>query len=960
MSGKKCLEPCAARPSHGFALRGTSTATLLLLASMAASAQESSKPADTQQLDTVTITGVKASITKSLAIKRASDQVVESVVAEDIGKLPDNNVVEALQRVTGIQVTNRSGGEVGTLSIRGLPDVQTSWNGRNIFTASGTQVSLQDIPSTLVRQIDVFKTRDASQLETGIAGQIDVKSLRPFDFKGSKFSLLARETYLDPAKKMNPQLSALASNRWTTGAGDFGALINLSGNRTEYRNESVTPGAMVPFVSATAGEIPAGYTALQRIFDTSVWTPGTHTGLSQEAGATLNFNGTAYPYYLSRDAVFQADGLGKRERPAANLALQWQPNEDSVYTFEAMYNGYRDKYFNQLLFSYVDWWGNLGSNPAGTFTTIPGTNIMKTRTVGSVYGFNSGDYTTSATDSFIYALNGKWNLGSRLRLDGDVSYQTSKYHSEFTATRIDRVADSITVDFNSGGGNTSFHFDDDAKLTQASQWNVAQFYDNANRNEGSAATLNLSGTYDADWGAVKTLHFGVRYDDRKASEASRTQSAYLGRSLSSLGSNYYFTNSNFGADISSVPRSWMSANAYYIRDNIDAWRELYHSVDANFLTTDQLHLQKTFEVDEKTSNLYLMADAENQLFGRRLRSNFGLRYTNVGTDMNFYTVDATTKAVTKSSASKSTGKFLPSLTLRLDAAKDVLVRVNYGETLRRPGFGDLNPYLTLSDDVSKVGYGSGSGGNPDLKPTRSKNLDLTGEWYFQRDSALYGTVFTRKIDGLVVSLRHKVHVDRASDPYANSTSGGDHTNGYDYVINTPVNASNGRISGGELGLIYFPKGLPWYLDGLGFQGSFTQLHSSQNVPEANDAGEITAQLETPFFGVSSRSYNATLAYDKGPIGARLSYVWRSKFLSANEAALFANPIGIWRRAEKSIDFQLSYNLNDNMSFDLSGVNLTNEMQKQYYHFGNAGSPETTNFGTAQIGRSFSAGFRWKI
>jgi len=196
----------------------------------------------TAPVETVVVTGVKASLIKSLAIKRTSDQVVESIVAEDIGKLPDNNVVEALQRVTGIQVTNRSGGEVGTLSIRGLPDVQTTWNGRNIFTASGTQVALQDIPSTLVRQIDVYKTRDASQLENGIAGQIDVKSLRPFDFKGEKFSLLARETYLDPAKKWNPQLSALASNRWKTDAGDFGALVNVSMVKTDYRNESVTPG----------------------------------------------------------------------------------------------------------------------------------------------------------------------------------------------------------------------------------------------------------------------------------------------------------------------------------------------------------------------------------------------------------------------------------------------------------------------------------------------------------------------------------------------------------------------------------------------------------------------------------------------------------------------------------------------------------------------------------------------
>ena len=368
-------------PRH-FTLSVTAAAVLAGL-STTALAQEAAK---TETLEAVTVTGVRASLTKSLEIKRKSDQVVESVVAEDIGKLPDNNVVEALQRVTGIQVTNRAGGEVGTLSIRGMPDVETTWNGRNIFTASGTQVALQDIPATLVRQIDVYKTRDASQLETGIAGQIDVKSLRPFDFKGQKFSLSARGTYLDPAKKTNPQLSAMYSNRWNTSAGEFGALINLSETKTQYRNESVTPGALVVFASPNASEVPAGWGPLERIQPTdgrapgqTIWSPGTHTGLSEAASATLNINGQALPYYLARDAVFQSDVQGKRERPAANLALQWKPNEDSVYTFETMYNGYRDKTFNQLLFSFVDWWGNLGANPAGSITTYPGTNIIKTR-----------------------------------------------------------------------------------------------------------------------------------------------------------------------------------------------------------------------------------------------------------------------------------------------------------------------------------------------------------------------------------------------------------------------------------------------------------------------------------------------------------------------------------------------------------------------------------------------------
>jgi TonB-dependent receptor len=620
-----------------------------------ASGRRSTEPPD----NTVVVTGVKASLIKSLAIKRTNDQVVESVVAEDIGKLPDNNVVEALQRVTGIQVTNRAGGEVGTLSIRGLPDVQTTWNGRNIFTASGTQVALQDIPSTLVRQIDVYKTRDASQLDTGIAGQVDVKSLRPFDFKGRKCRC-RRVKPISNRRKDQPAAQRLVQqplgNRHRRGRRP-GQFVG----ENKYRNESVTPGAMVPFTSPNAAEVPPGYTpaAHHRHQHLDAWHP---YRLADGAGSTLNFNGKAYPYYLSRDAVFQSDLQGKRERPAANLALQWKPNSDAVYTFESMYNGYRDKAFNQLLFSFVDWWGDLGSNPASTITTFPGTNVIKSRTVNNVYGFNSGDYTTSATDSYVYALNGKWNVGDRLKLEGDLSYQTSTYHSEFTATRIDRVAPSINVNFNDGGNNTAFHFNNDADLTDPSKWNVAQFYDNANRNKGSAATANLGGVYDADWGALKTLHFGLRFDDRKASEANRTQSAFLGRNLASLGSAYSITNSNFGTAISDVPRAWIEPNAYYIRDHIDEWRKLYNSVDPNFLTTDKLSLQKTFEIDEKTNNLFVMGNTENELFGHRLRGNFGARYVKVDTDMTFYKVDATTKAVTPSSASKSTSKVLPSMT----------------------------------------------------------------------------------------------------------------------------------------------------------------------------------------------------------------------------------------------------------------------------------------------------------
>jgi TonB-dependent receptor len=934
-------------------LLSAATTALILGAASGAHAQAAADaPVATQtddnQVEEIVVRGIRASLEKGLAVKRQASQVVESVVAEDIGKLPDNNVVEALQRVSGVQVTNRSGGEAAAISIRGMPDITTTWNGRNVFTASGRQFALQDIPANLVKRIDVYKTRAAEQIETGIAGQVDVATRRPFDFSGPALSLAARGIWHEQADKINPNLSGLVSNRWQIGTAEVGALLSVSYARTKFRDQSVTAGALVPFMTATPA---AGWTPLERIQPTDarapgqqLWTPGSNSGLPSAAGSTMTINGVATPYLLSRDAVFASDFYGDRKRPAVNLALQLAPNDRSEYTFEFFYDGYRNTTFNSLLFSFVDWWGDLGPNPASTYSLYPGTNIIKSRTAGSVYGFNSGDLTSAKTDSYVYALNGKWDIGDRLQVTGDFSYQNSEYSSQFLAMRTDRVAKSISVDFNPGNGVTAFKFDNNALLTDPAQWNVAQFYDNANRNKGDAITLSFDGVYDADWGPLKTLKFGYRFDDRSASEAQRNQDGFLGRPLSTLDKGLQFTNKDFFDGRSDVPTSWVLANGYYLRDHATEIRALYKTVNPNFKTTDQLQLFTNFNIDEATTAAYAQADLEHELFGRPLKAQAGLRYVSVDTDMAFN--DQLTGARTLTSA--KVDDLLPSFTVRYDIANDVTLRFNYGKTLRRPNFTDLNPNFTLTGDLTNVGYGSGNGGNPDLKATRATNYDLTAEWYFAPASALYATAFRREIDGLVVPLRRLQTI-------ANS---GQNTNSF--VISQPVNASDGVLKGLEVGLIYFPDYLPGVLKGLGVQGSLTKLKSSQNVPLTNAAGEIIGEQETSFFGVSDFSYNVTLAYERGPIGARLSYVWRDNFLNNNEAALFANPIGIWRKPEKSLDFQLSYQIRDKVSVTFDAVNLTDELSQSYYAFGDAGGPKTDNFGSTILSRTFAVGLRYSF
>jgi TonB-dependent receptor len=179
-----------------------------------------------------------------------------------------------------------------------------------------------------------------------------------------------------------------------------------------------------------------------------------------------------------------------------------------------------------------------------------------------------------------------------------------------------------------------------------------------------------------------------------------------------------------------------------------------------------------------------------------------------------------------------------------------------------------------------------------------------------------------------------------------------------FKVTRPVNASNGKLQGVELGFVYFPE-LPGVLNGLGAQGSVTFLDSTQNIPRFDQAGNIVGQDTSDFFGVSDFSYNFTLAYDHAGFGGRLSYVWRDDFLNNNEARIFANPIGIWRRPEASLDLQLNYDFNDKFAISFDAVNLTEEIQKSYYKFADAGSPTLTNFGSTLISKQYALGVRWK-
>lgn len=947
------------------------SAIFLALSSQAVYAAENdvaqqSEPSTQQQADdmeVIQVVGIRSSLNKSVNLKRQNVQVVDAIVAEDIGKFPDNNVVEALQRVTGVQVTGRGSGEVNTVSIRGLTDVTTTVNGRKMFTAAGQQVAVADIPASLLESVEVFKTRSASQLASGLAGQIDIRTHRPFNFDGAKVAINARGVYADQADKTSPALSALLSNRWDTSIGEVGALLNVSYTRMDYRNQNVAAGAIVPFYAGEAGTNGFG-SQYERMFNG--WPMGLDNGVPFELGAngelpTFDMNGTQVPYILSRDAVFQNDEQGKRERPALNLSLQWAPTDNSEYLFETFYNGFREKNFNSMLFGYVDgWW----DNDPDSLKYYDGTNVVSERTVGSPSGtFSSGDYSERQTDSYLFALGGKWDISSDLQLKSELVYQTSKYKREGVSLRAAPAGlANIYAKFNDGNGIPTWGFrEDDGSRVDLTQvpWNYDTYYDNGNEDEGDSIAWTLDGDYYLDWGIFTKAKFGLRYENRSASSKTygtdnlqNSNLDHISHNGEALPEELMYENPYFFDHEADVPTSWITARGSYLYDNRAQFRQFFGVPD------DEVALRKTFDITEKTYEAYIQSDYETELFGKRIDGQIGVRYTRTDNDLTFNRFESveknSTNVVTGTEyGSNSNDKFLPNFIARLWLTDDLVARFAYTETLRQPEFGDLNPNRTYVKNNTAGGDGSqsrnpgtASSGNPDLKPVQSKNYDLSLEYYFGSGSSVYGTWFRREIDGFTYdSLSYlRDHVEPGE------------TEPYDYILTRPGNTSNGTLKGYELGAVYFPEGLPSWLDGLGTQVSATFLDSSQDIPQFDTTtGELTGYNTRDMFGVSDKSYSAVLIYDKDFFSARLSYVWRDDFLGSYDGLTYASPRGIYHKPEESLDLSLSYNVTDDLVVTFDATNLTNDKPQAYYQYSDIYNRDTSLFS-----RTFALGARYSF
>jgi iron complex outermembrane recepter protein len=884
-------------------------------------AQNSQNPQDANGIETVVVTGVRQSVKSALDIKKNSDQMVDSIVAEDIGKLPDNNVIEALQHVTGVQVS-RNAAEADQLLIRGLPDIATLLNGREIFTSTGRFVTLQDIPAELLAGVDVEKTSRADDIEGGIAGLIDVRLHRPFDFDGLEIAGGLQGTYSTLSKQTDPSGSVLLSDRWNTASGEWGLLVDLSYKKDQYKEE---------------------------ILDNYI--------SSQSIGPVPGSTGPGGIAYLPLTQGGQSIN-GDRQREAANVALQWSPNANTEAFAEVFYTRYRNPN-NVDFFVGLPW---LGADPA-TATVFPGTDEVKTVTAGG-YDLTSDQSFVPKTDTYQAATGVTWT-GQNTTLSTEVDYTDSKFSQEgiILDTEYYPPPGGYTADFDYHGTGTSYMNVTGIDMTDPSQFHIRQLYDQWTRQDGDELDGRADLTYDmGDPSWIKSLVAGVRYVDRfagnhadnpggldcrgvadpldpdYAAEAAAIASPACFTALSALpGDAAHVTkgkifDGQFGlTDWTDADPRWLISHASYLRELFD------QSPTGAAPPEDPT---QTFSDRETSYAGYVKANFGFDLASFPVDGNVGLRIVDTDSDRKGEQIVITpnvpppatptsfTFSYVPTGSDKNTIDWLPSLNARLEFQDDLFLRFGASETVTHPTFAQLNPGLSLSSETGTL-LASGSEGNPALTPEKSDNLDLSLEYYFGNANALTGAVFYRAVDGYIEPDEFTQTATGVSCNPATSTV-------TCYDITSLRNAPNGHIDGAEVGYTQFFDFLPGIFSGLGAQANGTYVQGG-------------------FANISKWSYNLIGIYEKGPISFRLAYNWRSGFDVGPAPGGGQQPQTIYAKAQPWLDMSVGYRVTDQFTITFDATNMLNSYYQDYF-----GNPTVDPRDTRRFDQTFVLGVRYRM
>jgi len=863
---------------------------------------EAAAAPDDSALQEIVVTGIRQSVEQSIDAKRRAVEFTEVVTAEDIGKMADKNVADSLARLPGITTSAAGANEGGfdendRVSMRGTnPSLtQTLINGHNVAAGDwfvldqvqtvGRSVSYTLLPSEIVSKIVVEKSSSASLVEGGVAGSVDIITRKPLDFtKEFTLEASAGAVYADLPAKTDGQYSALAA--FKNDANNFGVMLQLFSETRDLRRDGV--------------EI-LGYDTIA---------PGSPIALAHP-----DLSGVQYPTEIGAAFFTQ-----RRERNGGMADIEFKPTDDLSLDLSAFSSKLTASNYNR---NYLLWSTHFVASGAGQ-APDPGyvvqNNTLTSANFTGVPGTFYGVYDQIsrpdevATANFVN-LDTTWNANSALSFLGQVGYSwgDGKTPTQDVSETQPGLGSGAGYQLNGMGSAPNFNLGNTVNTTPTPGGVPVTFgwifgaEDIDVRDTEKWAKID--GDYKFDDGAWKDLKFGVRYQAHDRTSPTGVAQGPLAPGMNPANypqgfQNYPSNFDTFGGNIPTGIWYWTPAQLAAYNNPTNVTRD----------PVTREYYQYLFAVYEKDAAAFVQADFK----GDNWAANVRVRYVQTKEDAISYTqVDASTPGATLTSAfgpfAPLEGKHtyndvLPSANLKLDLAKDLVARFAAAETMTRPDYSALAGFTNLTPPGAVGEVGSGSGGNPDLKPIRSTNLDAGLEWYFAPRSLLSATAF-------YMDLRNYVSYGSEIKTYTTFSSQFPNGAQVPYNLTVPINAT-GRVEGLEVAYVQAIS------ENFGFAGNYTYADGKQtgDVQPTSTGGPGDDRL----VGTSKDTYNLSGYFENKMFNAQVGYTYRSAFYSGldRSTAFTQDSIG-------TLSASLGYTMNEHFSIKLDGLNLNNPTLKYY-------------------------------
>lgn len=928
---------------------------------------------------TVTITGIRAAIETSISTKRNSDSIIEAVSAEDIGKLPDASIAESLARLPGLTGQRGPDGRVNVISIRGLsPEFSGALlNGREVVSSNDSRaVEYDQFPSELIGQAIVYKTPNASLIGQGLSGTVDLRARRPLDSRGREIAVNLRGDR-NSNGDLVPGVASPTGSRFSFAYIDQFAE-NTIGVAVGFARLDATTNMKLTELVHYADPSPWGYPELGQPASRDEYAPG-------------QLGRAAMPMFWTATSATK-----RNTRDGLMAVLEYKPTKDLRSQLDLYHSRFSThevggKFLHNLWAGWDQFYGlGVTNGLSDVGLTQSGGNTLITSATAAALPVFTGNFDTRRKDK-ITALgwNNEAKLGDRWKASADLSYSKD--------TRDEAYSEAYGGPWDKAGNKelyTPFRWNIpvDGSRQTVTPMQPGVLADASNFTLGPVTGFNWVPGQPLWTGAVRTPHIedeikGIRFSAERYLDGIFS-SAVVGlnhttrdKTVEKNESRILMARDAAGNIIRDVPAAAVGAPhdmswagiPQLIRIDVPS---LYNS---GALTLEPgrftAKVDNDSSVSEKVTTLFGMLNLDTRVAGIPLRGNLGAQFVQTsqrseGWEYRGNDDTPDLSLLIKRSGGASYSDVLPSMNLVAELRPDTIARFGLGMTTARPNIVDMRagtstPSLILEAGPDRGKWTQAYAGNPELKPWRASNIDLSVEKYFGKRSYVAAAAFRKN---LLSYVTYGVSARDNSDLPLPANLPPDLVVQQFGPVFQPLNGSGGFIEGLELAASLEGGLLHPALEGFGVVASVSKLNSSIRDQQVNpDTGQVIAGSSVPLNGMSGISNNVTVYYEQHGYSARVSQRYRSAF-TATTRDIYLNSTTRRQAADKVVDLQLGYSFDEQgpmkgLSLLLQVNNLLNKKTMNLKIDTGLNLPDTTqlypNY-TYEFGRQVLFGANYKF